>query len=76
VQRQLTFKQLRPITSDLQSPFTMFKVPVDIRRPIVRKKFRCGHQAVAALRKLRLDPDHYYGAEVTDNNGIKVAEIE
>jgi hypothetical protein len=70
-----SFRQF-PITRTMRGPFHLTKVPVSLKRRVTSKKYGCPHRAVADLRKLKLKREEYYGAEVTDDNGVKLAELE
>lgn len=72
----MTFKQLLPITTKLRGPFMLTKIPVSLAAKCTRKRFACGYKAVAELRSLKLNPAKYYGAEVSDDTGAIVAELE
>ena len=72
----MQFKQLVSITTALKSPFTLTKVAISLAKPCTRKRFVCGYKAVEALRTMKLNPETFYGADVTDDNGVVVAELE
>lgn len=72
----MVFRQHKPITTELKGPFTLTKIPIALDRKCTRKKIACGYRAVSELQKLKLDPTKYYGAEVSDDNGTIVAELE
>ena len=57
-------------------PFFLVKIPKSLSKKITRKKFGCPLKAIEALRGLSLDPDVYYGAEVINNDGQILAEVE
>lgn len=74
----MTFKQHHSITTALKGPFVLCKVrvkPVN-GRYCVRKTVACGFKAVGELQRLKLDQAVYCGADVTDQNGVIVAELE
>ncbi len=76
--------QKHEITGALKGPFVLTKVPKVLRTAdgkflkCPRKRYGCVYLALRDLEKLAktLSAERYYGADVVDQNGVVVAEVE
>lgn len=72
----LTIKQAPTVAHT--GPYTLTKVPVSIKTRITTRKFRCGYKALEALKALqgKMKSAEWYGADVSDANGVELGVLE